>query len=202
MKHSDSPVSLSFPEFRLPFRSCDDCLSNLLLIKFILCSFQSLETYEPRPWPIFGTADLWAVPACTLSSLIYQRLPHNPCRGDFLLLFNLHSFHLLVTLPQFSFEAAVYVRLVARSCLSLCDPTDCHQAPLCMDFSRQAYWSKLAFPTPGDLPSPGTEPTFLMSPALAGRFFTTIATWEALGVAGGGPDPANHSFHFSDLLIV
>ena len=202
MKHSDSPVSLSFPEFRLPFRSCDDSAAKCrLLMKFILCSLQSLEAYEPRPWPIFGTADLWG-PCLYPQQSYLPKTTTCPCRGHFLLLFNLHSFHLLVTLPQFSFEAAVYVRSVAHSCLSLCGPMDCHQAPLSMDFSRQAYWSKLAFPTPGDLPSPGTEPTFLMSPALAGRFFTTIATWEALGVAGGGPDPADHSFHFSDLLIV
>ena len=30
------------------------------------------------------------------------------------------------------------------------------------------------------LPNPGTEPTSLISPALAGRFFTSSATWEAL----------------------
>ena len=33
------------------------------------------------------------------------------------------------------------------------------QAPLSMGFSRQEYWSKLPFPTPGDLPDPGTEPS-------------------------------------------
>ena len=38
-----------------------------------------------------------------------------------------------------------------------------------MGFSRQAYWSGLPFPSPGDLPDPGIE---LVSPALAGRFFT------------------------------
>ena len=27
-----------------------------------------------------------------------------------------------------------------------------------MDFSRQEYWSWLPFPSPGDLPNPGTEP--------------------------------------------
>ena len=51
------------------------------------------------------------------------------------------------------------------------------QAPLSMGFSRQEYWSGLPCP-PGDLPDPGTEPTSLMSPALAGRFFTTSTTWE------------------------
>ena len=31
---------------------------------------------------------------------------------------------------------------------------------------------------PGDLPDPGIEPMSLMSPALAGGFFTASATWE------------------------
>ena len=53
------------------------------------------------------------------------------------------------------------------------------QAPLSMGFSRQEYWSGLPFPPSGDLSDPGTEPSSLMSPALAGSFFTTSATWEA-----------------------
>ena len=44
---------------------------------------------------------------------------------------------------------------------------------------RQEYWSGSPFPTPGDLPDPGIEPTSLVSSALAGRFFTNCATWEA-----------------------
>ena len=31
------------------------------------------------------------------------------------------------------------------------------------------------------LPNPGIKPATLMSPALAGQFFTTSATWEAQG---------------------
>ena len=38
-----------------------------------------------------------------------------------------------------------------------------HQAPLSMGFSRQEYWSRLPFSSPGDLPDPGIE---LPSPAL------------------------------------
>ena len=34
-------------------------------------------------------------------------------------------------------------------------------------------------PPPGDLPDPGIEPAYLTSPALAGRFFITSATWGA-----------------------
>ena len=48
-----------------------------------------------------------------------------------------------------------------------------------MEFSWQEYWSGLSCPPPGDLPNPGTEWESLMSPALAGGFFTTSATWEA-----------------------
>ena len=54
-----------------------------------------------------------------------------------------------------------------------------HQAPLSMGFSRREYWSKLPFPPPEDLPNPGIEPSSLMSPVLAGRFFITSTTWEA-----------------------
>ena len=57
--------------------------------------------------------------------------------------------------------------------------TIARQAPLSMGFSRQEYWSRLPFPSPGDLPNAGIEPTTLKTPELAGRFFTPGATWEA-----------------------
>ena len=56
--------------------------------------------------------------------------------------------------------------------------TAAHQGLLSMGFSRQEYWSGLPHPPPGDLPNPGIEPASLASPALAGRFFTTNASWE------------------------
>ena len=51
--------------------------------------------------------------------------------------------------------------------------TATYQAPPSMGFSRQECWSRLPFPFPEDLPGSGIEPASLMSPALAGRFFTT-----------------------------
>ena len=54
-----------------------------------------------------------------------------------------------------------------------------YQAPLPMGLPRQEYWSGLPCPPPGDLPNPETESTSQMSPPLAGKFFTTSATWEA-----------------------
>ena len=51
-----------------------------------------------------------------------------------------------------------------KSCLTLVTSwTVACQAPLSMGFSRQEYWSAQPFPSPGDLPNPGTEPG---SPAL------------------------------------
>ena len=56
--------------------------------------------------------------------------------------------------------------------------TVAYQAPLSMGLSRQEYWSGLPCPYPGDLPDPGIEPASLLSPVMAGKFFTTSATWE------------------------
>ena len=50
--------------------------------------------------------------------------------------------------------------------------TIARQAPLSTEFFRQEYWSGLPFLTPRDLPNPGIELASLMSPALAGGFFT------------------------------
>ena len=48
---------------------------------------------------------------------------------------------------------------VTKLCLTLETPwARAHQAPLCMGFSRQEYWSGLSFPSPGNLPDPGIEP--------------------------------------------
>ena len=55
------------------------------------------------------------------------------------------------------------------------------QAPLSMGLSRQEYCSRFSCPPAGDLPvSQGSNPHLIMSPALAGRFFTTSTTCEAL----------------------
>ena len=56
--------------------------------------------------------------------------------------------------------------------------TVAHQSPLSMGFSRQEYRNGSPCPPPGDLPYLGTELVSFMSPALAGKFFTTSATWE------------------------
>ena len=53
----------------------------------------------------------------------------------------------------------LWARLVAQSCLTLCDPwTVACQAPLSIEFSRQECSSGLPCPTLGVLPSPGIKP--------------------------------------------
>ena len=59
-----------------------------------------------------------------------------------------------------------------------------------MGFSRQEYWCGLPCSPPGDLPDLEIEPLSPMSPALAGRFFTTSATW----------DHPNYSLYISNSL--
>ena len=53
--------------------------------------------------------------------------------------------------------------LTRSSCLTLCDPMDCHPpgSSMSVGFSRQEYWSGLPFPSPGDLPDPGSNLRFL-----------------------------------------
>ena len=63
----------------------------------------------------------------------------------------------------------------AQLYLPPCDPVDCSPlAPLSMEFSTQEYWSRLLFPTPGDLSDLGIEPKSCESPAFAGGFCTTV----------------------------
>ena len=48
--------------------------------------------------------------------------------------------------------ACSFVQLFVMALMVAC------QAPLSVGFFRQEYWSGLPFPSPGDLPNPGTEP--------------------------------------------
>ena len=75
-------------------------------------------------------------------------------------------------------HACIHAKLLCFSCVRLFTTpcTVAHQAPLSLGFSGQEHQSGLPCPPPGDLPDSGIEPVFLMSPALAGRFFTTSAT--------------------------
>ena len=71
--------------------------------------------------------------------------------------------------------------LDAQSCLTLCHCMDCSPPGSSVRGVLQARileWVAISYS--GNLSDPGIEPLSLMSPALAGRFFTPSATWEAL----------------------
>ena len=64
------------------------------------------------------------------------------------------------------------VRLVTQSCPTLCNPMDWSLSGSSIHgILQEEYWSGL--PSLGNLPNPGIVPESLVSPALAGRFFTT-----------------------------
>ena len=53
-----------------------------------------------------------------------------------------------------------------------------------MELSRQEYWSRLPFPSPGVLPSPGIEPASPVSPALqADSLSSELPYWHAAAAA-------------------
>ena len=63
-------------------------------------------------------------------------------------------------------ELVVVVKLLSHVQLFATPRTVACQAPPFMGFSRQEYWSGLPFPSPEDLPDPGTEPESPVSSAL------------------------------------
>ena len=71
------------------------------------------------------------------------------------------------------------VKVKSLSCVPLfaTPRTVAYEAPLSLEFSRQEYWSGLPFPSPGDLPHPGTEPR---SPKLQEGAFTVWGTRSSL----------------------
>ena len=83
----------------------------------------------------------------------------------------------------------------AQSCPALCNHMDYSPPGSSAHGISQARileWAAF-FPSPGDLPNPGIEPTSLISPALASEFFTTCATWEA-SFSVFPPLPPSHHF--------
>ena len=90
----------------------------------------------------------------------YSRFPHLSKGAEK----DLHGWHL----------ACMHAKSLSHIWLFATLWTVAHQTPLSMRFSRQEYWSGLPCPSPGDLPDPGIKHASLTSPALAGKFFTTV----------------------------
>ena len=70
-----------------------------------------------------------------------------------------------------------------QSCPTLCDPMDCSlPGSFVLGILQARILKWIAMPSPEDLPNSGIKPVSPMSPALAGAFFTTSTTWEALSL--------------------
>ena len=79
----------------------------------------------------------------------------------------------------FKNQITMRVCQAARLCPTLRDPKDCSPPGSSVCGILQAGMLEwVATPSSRGLPNPGIEPGSLMSPALAGRSFTTSATWE------------------------
>ena len=96
---------------------------------------------------------------------------------------------------------------VAQSCPTLCDPMDCGLPGSSHGIFQARVLEWVPFPSPGDLPHPEIKPASLKSPALAGRFFATSATWEAHVLNGGYVNKTlklvfHSSQHHQDLKFV
>ena len=64
---------------------------------------------------------------------------------------------------------------------TLCSPMNCSPPESSVrGIPRKEYWSGLPFPILGDLPDPGIKLMSFASPALVGRFFTTVPPGKML----------------------
>ena len=149
----------------------------------------------------------WHLTVRALSSVIRQRNPlrvpgSQPAR----------SHKLCTRLPKSAFSGLkqspwmyLHHMLCCAQSLShvqLCGPMDStHQSPLSKGFSRKQYWSGLPFPTPGNIPNPGIEPTCEFS-TLAGRFFITTATWEALFAPWKSANAISQALAYFDFVFM
>ena len=95
---------------------------------------------------------------------------------------------------EYSRSVRLHDWLHTQSSLTLCKLMETPwtinwQAPLFLGFPRQECWSRLPFPSPGDLPNPGIKPR---SPE--GRFFYLLSHQGSLIILCWGPAPADPGY--------
>ena len=81
---------------------------------------------------------------------------------------------------QRSMLTSLHHVLVAQSSQTFCNSMDCSPPDFFIhEIFQTRILASVAFPTPGNFPDPGIEAEFPVSPALAGRFFTTAPPGKA-----------------------
>ena len=90
-------------------------------------------------------------------------------------------------------KRGAWMHIQLLRCVWFCNSLNCSLPDSSsMEFSRQKYWSRSPFPAPWDLPDPGIETASLMSPALAGEFFTSAPPEKPYLTAGTWKDAQHH----------
>ena len=163
------------------------------ILKWVAISL-SRGCSQPRNWTwspalqedyftFWGTRKAWIINSATI-----KNLGSVDTAGTWIQILALSAFESCICgLTSLSLTFFICTTMCVCVCVSACSLSHIQlfvtpwtvacQAPLSMEFSRQEYWSGLPFTSPGDLPNPGIEPASLVSPALAGGFFTS---WAAL----------------------
>ena len=115
-----------------------------------------------RVWLEFESGWLWHLGSLRVLRFmgIWAQLGEIKVLCGFFFFFSLRIF---ISIRWLS-EAYILMTLLCHFFLLVCYLLSCVrlfaalQAPLFMEFSRQKYWSRLPFPSPGYLPDPGIEP--------------------------------------------
>ena len=89
----------------------------------------------------------------------------------------------------------VTARVLSRVRLLATPGPAAHRAPLSVGCSRQEHWTGLPFPSPGELPDPGIEPTSLKSPASAGKFLATVPPGKPFRLKSPESEPGSPQSH-------
>ena len=143
--------------------------TEALLFHTCFYFFELFPSRSPPYWPA----------STTRTSLLFIEYSRHASDSKCLhLLFPLPGTHLSPTSPHLPGHSILVLHHFSHVWFFVTLWTIAHQA--CVHGILQARileW--LPFTSPGDLPNPGIKPASLRSPALAGRFFTTSATWEA-----------------------
>ena len=117
---------------------------------FWLCGPQSVAATRLCPCSVKATIDSVEMNGCGFAP---RELPLWTLAFEFRIVFVWHGRVFSFSQPL---NTAVSSRLVAQSCPTLCNPTDCRPVVLLCPwgFSRREYWSGLPCPPPGDLLDP------------------------------------------------
>ena len=151
-----------------------------------------VHTIFPAQFQVLLSTSLYSPSFPMPSTFLAPPFPITPFVFSLPFHFVYHKFHVF---PQHILAPCkflhVYLHTQSFSCVQLyCDPMAC--SPLGSSVHgilKQEYWSGLLFLPPGHLPNPGIKPVSLVSPALAGKLFTTGITWE------------DHQQFFRELLL-